>query len=767
MATAAAVLAGSPLSLAAVIDEIVVTAQKREQSIQDVGIAMQAFTGEQLDELGLQTSLDVARLTPGVFLSGNTAGQNAQFTIRGVVQSDFADIAESPIAVYVDEGYISLQNGQLFGLFDLERVEVLKGPQGTLFGRNATGGLVQYVTRKPTEQFDSYVDLTYGDYDQTRVEAAVSGPLANGWGGRVALLYSKHDEIMNNVIDESLTDALRPGEDLWNDDTKALRGHLTFSQSEDFAVRLTGAWAKQELSEAPYQNVPVIRIFDDQGRTVDTVFAAPDETREGIGPGGANYDANGDGTIITRPVPGADWFGYIDPDGEDFDIGKDQAYSGGNPFDSDGNNFETFGGQLRFDVGFGALEFVSLTDFKDFEKRIFVDVDAGSGNGLLVDFSADQQMISQEFRLSSPTEQRLRWVAGVYYLDIDAEIPRQDFIGFPDGPFGALRISNYDIDLETRSYSLFGQVEYDLTDTLTLIAGLRPTREEKDYVYNQGLWNFEGTVETVQLRTFADDRSDTLWSGKVQLEWSPTDDLLVYGGINQGVKAGSYNSPLFGDNTPDEEIPYKEEELTSYEMGFKSTFADGRLTLNSSLYYYDYKDFQAFKFTGLSGPVFNADATTKGVEVLVSAQPIDGLELVLSGNYLDAEVEDVQLFGFVRDVQPPFTPDVTLSGLVRYEFPVGPGSVALQADANYSDEFYYQITNYQVTQFDSYTLTNLRATYFGPDKRWQIGAFLENVSDERNNTVGFDLATICGCAEEAYGKPRWWGVNARINFGGT
>ena len=135
---------------AAVLEEVIVTAQKREQSLSDVGIAVTAFTGEQIDALGFETSTDIIGMSPSVYVSADTGGQNRKFTIRGVTQNDFLDSSEAPVAVYIDEGYISTQQGQVFGLFDMERVEVLKGPQGTLFGRNATGGLVHYVTRKPT-----------------------------------------------------------------------------------------------------------------------------------------------------------------------------------------------------------------------------------------------------------------------------------------------------------------------------------------------------------------------------------------------------------------------------------------------------------------------------------------------------------------------------------------------------------------------------------------------------------------------------------------
>jgi len=181
-----------------ILEEIVVTAQKRVQNIQDVGIAVSAFSGEQLTDLGLIESTAIAAMTPGVHVSASSAGQTRQFTIRGVTQNDFSDHTEAPNAVYIDEGYLVAPQGQVFALFDLERVEVLKGPQGTLFGRNATGGLVHFISRKPTQDFNGFADVTYGSYDQVRFEGAVGGPLGDTLAGRLSLLYNRHDEIMDN-----------------------------------------------------------------------------------------------------------------------------------------------------------------------------------------------------------------------------------------------------------------------------------------------------------------------------------------------------------------------------------------------------------------------------------------------------------------------------------------------------------------------------------------------------------------------------------------
>ena len=218
-----AVLAGQ--AGAAVLEEVVITAQKREQSLQDVGIAVTAFSGDQMRALGMQESYDVAAFSPGVHVGGSMGGQNTQFTIRGVTQNDYNDIVEAPNAVYVDEGYIAIAQGQSFALFDIDRVEVLKGPQGTLFGRNATGGLVHYITNKPTFEPEGFVDITYGEYDtdadadQFTVEAAIGGGLTETLAGRFAVRYNDRDGYLKNIYPYSafglgslgITDSNSPG----------------------------------------------------------------------------------------------------------------------------------------------------------------------------------------------------------------------------------------------------------------------------------------------------------------------------------------------------------------------------------------------------------------------------------------------------------------------------------------------------------------------------------------------------------------------------
>lgn len=788
-----------------VIEEVIITAQKREQSVQDVGIAITAFSGDQMKELGFEDSYDVARMTPGVHIGGSIAGQTSLFTIRGVTQNDFTDSVESPVAVYIDEGYIAMATGQTFGLFDVERVEIVKGPQGTLFGRNATGGLVHYISRKPTEEFEGYLDVTYGDFDQVRFEGAIGGPISDSLAGRISLFYNSHNEILENEFPSGKLAPTRfdGGSDLWNDDTLAGRVHLQFTPNNDVKLLLSISAAEMELSEAPNQSSPTLAIVDDQNRVINTVNAAANETCEARGPsgcidldvlnnfqaaGGLCFSPDGDTTgavcpILNasgfgpdatgpdglRPVPGGDIFGYIDPDGDGFNTSKDFAFD-------DIDEFTTFSVTANLSWDFDDFTFTSITDYKNYDKFIALDIGAAPANQSMFLSEAEEDTFTQELRLNGELE-RFRWVGGFYFLYINNDTinglsapttsPLTVFVGTD-----ALN----EISLNTKSYSLFGQIEYDLTDALTFITGLRVLREEKEYDFMQSVFTNtnDKTVDNTaanflfSLRTpFSEDTEDDLWAGKIQLDWHPTEDWLVYGGVNRGVKAGSFNAKL-ADGTPpitDDHIPYDEEILLSYEVGFKSTLRNGKLQFNGAAFYYDYKDYQAFTFSGVSGVISNEDATVLGMELDVWSSPVEGLDLMFGVSSFDAEVEDVQIApGIFRNVEPAYAPQSQLAGLVRYEWPVLNGKLAIQVDANYSDEFFHNLRNFDSQKYDSYTVANARLTYTGPEEKWQLSAWVNNFTDERYRLVGFDLATLCGCNEDSYGKPRWWGVTFHFNL---
>jgi iron complex outermembrane recepter protein len=805
------------IAQSSLLEEVIVTAQKREESVQDVGIAITAFTGEQLKAFGFINNTEVAAFTPGVFISGNNGGHTQQFTIRGATQNDFADIAEAPNAVYVDEAYQATGQAQLFANFDMERVEILKGPQGTLFGRNATGGLVHYITNAPTKENEAYVDVTYGSYDSVRTEGAVSGAISDTVSARIAGFYSRHDNVLDNkftAADLPATPGFLAGQgrgpltfnpdnndDLWTDDQFALRGQILFEPNEDVTFLFKGQYAESTPASGPYQEAATVAFVDDtdgdgvEDQTVDTAFQRDLRTMcetISVNTGAcvnSVFDLDFDGV---RPNDQGDFWGAFEPDGaEGLDVITDHTTN-----DNDRTKIYGFTGKLSWDLDWATL--ISVSSYSKQTKRQSLDVDSGPAPQFIVMNQSKFDWFSQELRLEGEAD-RYRWIAGAYYLNIDGQYAQglADTIGGLN-VFGGLFFNGFlstandflegtlNAELETNSYSMFGQLDYDLTEQLSFNIGFRGIIEEKDYIYNDHLYantrdsrtdgglfgtgsplTFPGTTIPFDfLAPFQDKTSDFLWSGKIQLNYAPNDDLLIYGGVNRGVKAGSFNAPLL-TNLSQDEYGYDEEILLSYEVGFKSTLMDGKARLNVSAYYYDYTDYQVFQFVGTSGAVFNQDAIYKGFEAELMTNPMDNLDLILGIGYIDAKVKDVLVApNTPRDVEPTFTPELQFNALGRYTWPnsLMGGSVAVQIDGNYAASAFHNINNFGTHKMDSYWIGNARIAWVSADDRWEVGGFVNNFSDTRNMNIGFELSAICGCDEQSFGKPRWAGVNVRYNY---
>ncbi len=788
-----------------ILEEVVVSAQKREQNIQDVGIAIAAFTGDQLKAMGIESSYDIATFTPGVHISGAMAGQNSQFTIRGVTQSDFNDIVEAPNAVYLDEGYIPIANAQTFGLFDIERVEVLKGPQGTLFGRNATGGLVHYISRKPTfGEVEGFVDLRGGYYDtpahggSQRVEAAIGGPLGDRVAGRVAVMYDNVESYLKNMYPAgaptagsfgSLPPGPGAGADMGASETFALRGTLDFKASENVLLRVSANHAKSKVSTGPYQAISTIGVLDAQGELINVIRTPAGETRftiQGSGEGGANlidgssFGPGGTLGLPGRPVPGGDFFGYTDPDGDGWRTSSDFAFKDNGETEATG-----LSGRVEWDVA-ERVQLVSITDWKKYEKVLFIDVDAGPMNQLANAGAVDADSLSQELRLSGSTG-RTHWVAGGYYLNINnnadnalkAPVNSLIYTLFGNTPFDI----GVKARLKTKSYSAFGQLEFDFTDRITGTLGGRIIEEKKDYrmiangfYVSAGNYNINqgSPVPNVPVPgapfSYADESSKALWTGKAQLDFRPRDGLLLYAGINRGSKAGSYNAPLLGaylGGGGDAGLPYGDETLWSYEGGFKASLGE-RTRLNGGVYYYDYKDAQAFLFVGVGGLVINADQRTYGAELELQTNPIEGLDISLSGGLLDAKLKNVPLRANSplppRDVRPIFTPEVQVTGMVRYSWPALGGLLHIRSDAAYVGSVYYNLRNFDADKFPSYLLVNGEFGWTSGDDAWQVSLNLRNITQEKAGGMGYDLASLCGCNEVSYLPPRWLGVSLKRSF---
>ncbi len=762
------------------LETVTVTAQRREESLQDVGVAVSAFSGAKLEDQSVGLTTEIAKLTPGVTVSGTLGGQGLQFSIRGVTQSDYNDAIEAPVAVYVDDTYISSQQGQGIALFDVERVEVLKGPQGTLFGRNATGGLVHFIVRKPElETYDGFVKATVGNFETQKIDGAINIPIGEKVAIRASGVWNSRGSVWDNRAPEGVVAGaplnfgpagVSPsGEDLGDEESIAGRFQLLWEPNSDFSARLTAATFDQDLSASPWASSPQVPVLDAQDRVVNVVRASSTETRAAIGPDGQNYFNPAvlafQGFLFSpdtpgERAPGASWFGYVPLSVDDLELSKDYALSDLNRFSADNI-------ALHLNGNWSGVDVVSVTSYSKYDKHFTLDADGSPVNGFGFGTLSDMETLSQELRFSGGGD-TYNWTAGAYYLDIESNVAQS--LLAPRGSALALVFGAADtgidplsvFELKTESASVFGQVDWEFAPKWTFVLGGRLIDESQDYDYaafaTANLNDFRvdlGPALFPLYPEFTDSRSDTLWAGKAQIEYRPNEDLLLYAGLNKGVKGGSYNGKLVDGSPPlaPSEIPYEPEELVSFEAGFKFEDAFGRYRINGSYFHYDYTDYQSFVFADVSGFVSNEDMTTNGLEIEAIASLADGLVGSIGAAWTDATVEGFEIApGVIRDTVPTFTPEYTANARLDYSRTLGSKELSLAAIVSYQSEFYHNARNFDGDLYDGRTLLDLNAQ-LDLESGVAISAFINNVTDERYNTVGLNLATACGCNLEAYGAP--------------
>ena len=731
------------------LGEIVVTAQRREQNIQDVGISVTALGGEALTDLNINTATDIVRAVPSLKMNAYSSAQ-VVFNIRGVSQNDYGDQQEPPVAVYQDDSYSSSINLSSFPVFDLARVEVLRGPQGTLFGRNATGGAIQFVSNKPTKEFEGYATATVGRYNQLIMEGAVSGPLSDNFQARVSAIRNKDDGYMQSVI------AGVP--DRGGNDHYAVRGQLAWQPTDGSNVNLNVRYlnADHETQAGLYSLEAACPNAQFQGEfTPPTVSCA----FWGTGPGETGTGYRNDAISPSRG--GTPW-----ATAETQESFVDR---------------EIFGSTLHVDVDIGDRHLVSITDYQHSKKFYIEGGDASPDEGVFFYQGSNLDQVSEEVRLSGLAGTH-RWVAGLYGMYVDG-----DYTGkFADPFYG------YDPTVEmmqkTTSYAVFAQDEWQFADQWTLIAGLRYWYDEREGGYfgtappipdfgqpqvtiifntNEIFPVFPGSSVTPA------DAKKTFdgVTARLELDFRASPGVLWYASFNRGSKSGGYT---FSTGTPFdpnqqaflEGIPFEPEELNAFEVGVKSSLGN-RTTLNASVFYYSYRDYQAFAQFGPVQTVINLDATETGMEAELTSRPVNGLTLQFGVSVLDSKVEDVPLpdLATIEDHDLPQAPKVSANALARYDFDVGAGTFSVQADVQYSAEFCFTVLCAPVEQESSYSVSNARVGYAGPGRRWDVAAFVNNIFDEEYRVYAFDSSLFSGVVAGVYAKPRIWGVSASYRFG--
>jgi len=768
MWTAKSLFCGTCLSLLALSihaqapEEIVVTAQKREQALQDVGISITAFSGEQMRELGYTNTIDIAAQTPSLLIQQQHPNVTT-INIRGISQNDFSSHLEPPVAVYVDDAYVPSMGAAHAQVYDLERVEVLRGPQGTLFGRNATGGLLHYVSKKPTDEFEGYGELTIAEYSQIKFEGAVGGPLGEKVRGRLSVATNKHDGVIENRI----------GEDVRGAESYSARGQLAFDPTDDLTIRLKASWSNDDTVGNAFSHTPgAFDLATGLGHPV-----GPNET--------AIYTGLFDPfALITGPCPGCDPRGYKEPDTD--------PYTGS--FDFPGFfKRDIYNGQIHVDWDIGGVNLTSITDYLKMNKDYTEDTDSSPFAAIAFVELEDRDQISQELRLSVE-RQRVRWMTGLYYLDFDSETggqvdldagPQATFVPAGPTPFPPFNDPSnpclttgpcppgtpgftvnffHREQVETTSWAVFGHLEYDISDRVTLIGALRYTHDDREMSLTIDNTQLGGPLlmlnpgNTPQL-----DQSYDNVSAKAQINWTPNERWLLYGGYTRGHKAGNFSAPLFAPATIDE-LVHDEEVLHSFEIGAKGSFLDDQLRLNTSAFYYDYEDYQASFFVNFTQQISNLDAEAYGGELELEVLPSDSFYFRFGLSLIESEVKKVGMpDGSIQDRELPNAPPFTLNGLARYTWPALGGDLALEADFNYVDDFCFTVVCHPTEEEDSYVVGNARIRYTSGSGRWQLTVFANNLSDTEYRVFGGD-ASFVGSVSSSPGLPRWFGGKIAFNW---
>jgi len=627
------------------IEEIVVTAQKREESINDVGMSIEASTGEQLKELGITDAFDLYKVVAGFSSNLNYAGTPI-YTIRGVGFQENSLATSPTVSVYLDEAPLQFSPMTRGASLDVQRVEALKGPQGTLFGQNATGGAVNFIANKPTSEFEAGVTVGYGTFNSIDIDGYVSGPINDAWAYRVALRSQTSDDWQESYVNNDEAgekDEMAYRLSLAYDNDQRARLLFTLSgftnESDTLRPQLSG-----KISQNPINGVPPGFL---------SVPLAPRKAEAAAWSPCAN---NNGGTPT-------------DPNTRRWDRGCDPLA-----------NDDTFiSAQARVDYDLtDDIMLTSLTSYNKFEQDgSGIDADGTTFQIYEQAHEGEMKTLFQEFRLTGNFE-RGTWVAGVNYEDMEtSDVFTQSFgdssvvpiFGFID--FGANNPTSFQ---DVKTWAAFANVEYSLTDTVILQAGVRYTDQERDFRGctfdgGDGTWAltsaliqpFLGSTSPLQVQpgqcattgpapTFNPDpnghklslnEDNTSW--RVGVNWAMNDETLVYGNISKAFKNGQFPT-LSGSAYPQIQAVVQEE-LLAYEIGAKSTLADGSVQLNAAAFYYDYTDKQLLG--ALEDPVFGSlaalvnvpESHVKGFEFSATWLPLDGLTISPSLSYADTEVD--------------------------------------------------------------------------------------------------------------------------------
>jgi len=770
------------------IEEIIVTAQKRTENVQEVPISISTFSGEFMKESGIDTLQDLGPYTPNLTLSQSSQVANQRIIMRGV-GSVGNNAIESSVAVFIDGVYYPRPSSVVGTLSDLEVVEVLRGPQGTMFGRNASMGALNIRTASPAEEPEGNLRVSYGKFDSLRISGAAGSALTAQTSGRLSFHYSDREGFGRNSFTGA--DNKRKFGD-WED--VGLRGKLNFTPSEILDITLSADYSKVE----------------NESSTIEVISGTVLPQHLGI----LSVVLNPLGPVPGGPVPDtANTF--------DFRVNQDHR---------DDARDEQYGVALDISWTLGDHTIRSITSYRDWENDTFESALRLPADLLNRVTSYEAETISQEIQLLSPTGRFMEYVAGVYYYSEDYDIDQRFDLG-PDfcpavnnlvtiramspaignlaagqcaaGPLTGAVASQFGQELD--SFAVFGQVTFNIDDQLRITGGLRWTHDDKTGSFSQLVPNISLLPPTlnplgINLRTIdvnpdlSFDDSELTWMANISYDLN--DDVMVFASASTGFKSGGFNSD--GGNTVIPRI-FQSETVDNFELGLKSTLFSSTLMTNLTFFLTEIENFQDRQFDGVNFIVQNAGVLTqRGFELDVRAQPNEHLFVLGGLSFLDSEFDSfpnatnlpaVVAAAQAAGVTPPpqdltgrrnhFSPEwqASLTAEWRDRLPVGGLGWYVRAEYQYvADQNVGAETNQNPqSRQESYSLVNARGGITTADEKWELALFARNIADKGycqtvfNQPIGttlglVDPATGGGMQRCVLGPPRTYGVEAVFRF---
>ncbi|MET4684332.1 TonB-dependent receptor [Brevundimonas faecalis] len=707
------------------VEDIVVTAQRREESSQKVGLALTVLSGADLEKRNIQTVNDLENAVPSMEVDSQLGGGQPQFRIRGVGLTDYAANNTSTVGVYIDEvayPYGVMTQGQLF---DIARIEVLRGPQGTLYGRNTTGGAVSVVTGAPTQTVQAGFSASYGSYDAAKFEGFLSGPVTETLSARLAVAAESGGAWQYHRD---------TGEALGDRDTQAARLRLNWRPSDLTDVDVNLHYSRDNSDGRGLRLITT--PFTSGGGRVYPTDKAHRITGWGISP----YFAKLIG---------------VSPNAKPFR-------------DNEGKGVSL---RVNHDLGWAVLTAVAA--YESFDRNEFNDWDATASNEAGTFFFNDIKTISQEVRLASPSGGKVQWLAGLYHAteDVDGGF-YSDFSQAKN--LGFYMSTTYGQKVETTG--VFANVDYRLTDRLTLVGGLRYEDESRD------LNNFQTRVLEPNPRlNAATSKSQHMgeWTGKLGAEYAFSDNILTYANVSRGVKSGGFTT--YNSGLPEQLDPFKFEELIAYETGVKASLLDNRLQVNAAAYYYDYRDQQLqgvlYTLTGRVGRMINVPKShIQGAELELRWRPLHNLTVTQAVGYKYGEYDE---FYFVNATateaaRDPVTgeyktivysdrsgerlpfPRFDYKGSVAYEHQFGDWAVEAETNYAYRSEKFSTSSN---SVIGDYWLVNANLTLRPMNGAYAFGVFVNNLTNDYSEE---SRNRFISASTGSPNPPRTWGV--RLNY---